>query len=254
MVVTKEKKLLVLIFIFVTVFLAYESSASSDGGISSLRFDTGKKKWQVTLDYSRTLTDTRNLELTSTGLWEQKSYLGISKFTLGSSLDITEYFGLQGAFTWVVESGKSRKTNLWTGEYRADSLPRGESLSGRLLVKYVFWRNAELQTYFLIPVFSRTGTVGLTWSRDPVMIFPKFSLMDDGFGLEVMVSFVANSSFAFTGDVSSSSRGGYSTLGLGGSVLYRNGEYNGVRISASLKKGRSTSVTLGAGLTYGEEK
>ncbi len=243
------------IFLLILVLLVIQDiSILGDPGINPLRFEEGQRKWQVTLNIARATTDHRRLSLERTGLWEERRYLEDTAVSMSGTFDVNEAVSLQGGFTWLVNEYDFSETNLWTGVNNQVDGVEEELAGGKLMIKYGFWRNSELKAYFLLPIFGREATVGLTWSQDPIMVFPRVILSGERIGLDGTISFVTNPDFAITGSGSFSYSDGYSALGFGGGLVYRNGKHDGVKVSASLEKGRATKLSLGVGLTYGEEK
>ena len=152
------------------------------------------------------------------------------------------------------DSINSESVNLWTGGRKTNQETLSKFEGASLKVKVSIWESSEIKSHFLVPVFGGPGGLGLVWSRDPVMVFPKFFIAEEGFNLNTGISFVANSNIAITGKMSFSRKEDSSTVGLGGGIVYRQGEYDGVRISASLKRGSSTRASLEIGLSYGQKK
>lgn len=246
---------IVILSVFVSLLSTLPGvSGRGDAGINPLRFKKGQRKWQVTLNISRSISEVRRLSLEPTGLWEERSSLADTSVSISSTFDVNESIGLQGGLTWVVNEGEFSKTNLWTGRMDQAEKSEDELAGGKLMIKYVLWQNSELKAYFLLPVFGKEATAGLTWSQDPIMVFPRATLSGERLTLDSTVSFVANSAFALTGSGSFSYSEEQSVLGFGGGVVYRNGKYDGIKVTASVEKGRTTKLSLGVGFTYGEEK
>ncbi|MFB6291346.1 MAG: hypothetical protein ABEJ25_06425, partial [Candidatus Bipolaricaulia bacterium] len=177
-----------------------------------------------------------------------------TSYNLQSSFELNERIGFRGGFSYFTDSVRTSSTNLWTGIRETAEKTSERFGEASLKIKIGLWENSELRTHFLVPVLGGPMGVGLVWSRDPVMIFPKLTFDGEEFGLNTGISFVANSKIALTGRLALREAGDSSVVGFGGGLVYRYGEYDGVQFSASLRRGDTTQVSLEVGLSYGEEE
>ena len=223
-------------------------------GINPLRLGRDQKSWQMTLNASRYLNKyTVNKKKTS-GLWKEQKTVNGTLYRLETSLDLNESISFMGSFSYDSTTTRIQKLNLWTGKARTKEESSGEFGDAALKMKLDIWENSELRSYFSIPLLGGPGAAGLVWSRDPIMVFPKFVTDGSMFGLNTGVSFVANSKFAFNGNISFSHEDQSSRIGFSGGLVYRDGQYDGVQLSASIEKGSSIRASVELGLSYGEEK
>ncbi len=222
--------------------------------MNPLRFGEDQKSWQITLNLSRSVTTYRDYITNSRGLWEVENNNLKTLYKVESSFDLNKRIGFRGSFSFYSSSVDSEKVNLWTGTREKTEVANSDFKNVSFKIKYIIWENSELRTYFLIPVLGDSVATGLTWSRDPMMVFPTITLTDSGVSIATRMSFVANKKMALTGGIGLTTGKENSRLGFSGGFVYREGQYDGIRVSASLTRGDVTSVTLGAGLSYGEEK
>ncbi len=240
------------IFILTAVFAGHPVAAVE--GINPLRLGRDQKSWQLTLNASRYLNKfTVNKKKTS-GLWKEQRTVNGTLYSLETSLDLNESIGFIGNFSYDSTTTDVQKLNLWTGKTRTKEKSNGEFGGASLKMKLDIWENSELRTYFSIPLLGGPGAAGLVWSRDPIMVFPKFVTDGSMFGLNTGVSFVAKSKFAFNGNISLSHEDKNSKVGFTGGLVYRDGQYDGVQLSVSIEKGSSIRASVELGLSYGEEK
>ena len=244
--------MIVILVVLFSHFLWFNRGIASEG-IDPLQLEGEEESWQITLGVSRSTANFRRLSFESSGLWEERNHSEDTSFSLSSSFDINETIAIRGRLSWVVKVDDLSKTNLWTGAFATSNELVDEFAEGKLVIKYVVWQNPELKTYVLLPILDEEMTLGLTWSQDPIMVFPRISLSKGRMTFGTALSFVANSSFAFTGKASLSQGDNYSILGFGGGIVYSNNKQDGLKLSVSLRKGKITSLSLGVGLTYGEQ-
>jgi len=218
-----------------------------------LMFEKDQRAWQVTFSLSKTVTNYRQFAFEPVGLYAQKDYVETNTFSLTSTVDITRNIGLQGGFAWSTGSSRSDMTNLWTGSFESMINKTSKFDGGIISIKYTFWDSSELRTYLLVPVIGNRSSIGATWARDPLMIIPKLTIIDDSLDVDIALSFVVNNSFAITGNALWQKSDLYSAIGFGGGLVYRNSEYNGIKISGSIKKGETIQFSLRIGATYGNQ-
>ncbi|MBS3788171.1 hypothetical protein KGY79_08275 [Candidatus Bipolaricaulota bacterium] len=228
--------------------------ARASNRINPLRFGEGRKSWQLTLNFSRYLDRFTVHTRDSTGLWEKEEKIDGTYYSIRSSVELDEGIGFRGGISYRKDSVKSEATNLWTGGRETREKTSSQFGGATFKIKVSIWENSEIKSYVLVPVLGGSVGAGLVWSKDPVMVLPKFAITDGGFDLNTGVSFVANSKIAITGRISFSQERDSSSVGLGGGLVYRNGKYDGIQVSGSLRKGDSTQISLEVGLTYGQEK
>ncbi|MFP4136518.1 MAG: hypothetical protein ACLFTO_05770 [Candidatus Acetothermia bacterium] len=250
---SKLKKSVVVFFLVGALFLLHFPATAVEG-INPLRLGEDQKAWQMTLEVSRYLEEFTTHTGDSGGLWKEKKKIEGTLYSLKSSFDFNESLGFEGGLTYRSSTTKSDDINLWSGKTESSEETEGELQDATLKMKLDIWENSEMRTYFSIPVLGGPAAAGLVWSRDPVMVFPKIVTDGSLFGLNTGVSFVANSKMAFNGNVSWSYEEGDSTVVFTGGLVYRDGEYDGVQVSASIREGASTRVSVELGLSYGEEK
>jgi len=240
------------IAILTAVFVVHPVSAVE--GINPLRLGRDQKSWQLTLNASRYLNKFTVNKKKASGLWKEQRTVNGTLYSLETSLDLNESIGFMGSFSYDSTTTRVQKLNLWTGKARTKEESGGEFGSAALKMKLDIWENSELRSYFSIPLLGGPGAAGLVWSRDPIMVFPKFVTDGSMFGLNTGVSFVANSKFAFNGNISLSHEDESSRDGFSGGLIYRDGQYDGVQLSVSIEKGASVRASVELGLSYGEEK
>lgn len=240
------------VVILTSVFAGHPAFAVE--GINPLRLGKDQKSWQLTLNASRYLNKYTVHRGNSAGLWKEQIMISGTLYRLETSLDLNENIGFMGSFSYDSTTTRVQKLNLWTGKARTKEVSSGEFGDPALKMKLDIWENSELRTYFSIPLLGGPGAAGLVWSRDPIMVFPKFVTDGSTFGLSTGVSFVANSKFAFNGNISFSQEDQNSKIGFSGGLVYREGQYDGVQLSASIEKGSSISASVELGLSFGEEK
>ncbi|MCF7889778.1 hypothetical protein K9M78_01000 [Candidatus Bipolaricaulota bacterium] len=249
------KTQVVLAFLLVLLILAVGTvQGKANDRINPLRFGKDRKAWQLTLNFSRYMDSLTVRTRDSTGLWEKEKKIDGTSYSLESSFELNEIIGFRGSFSYRTDSIKSEATNLWTGVKETSEETSGQFGGASFKIKVSIWENSEIKSHFLIPVLGGSAGAGFVWSRDPVMVFPKFAITGDGFDMNTGVSFVANSKIAITGQMSFSQEENGSVVGFGGGLVYRDGEYDGVQVSASLMRGDSTQVSVEIGLSYGQEK
>lgn len=244
-----------LAFLLVIIITSIGSArAKANDRINPLRFGENRKSWQLTLNFSRYVDRLTFHTRDSTGLWEKEKKIDGTSYGLQSSVDLNGRIGFRGGFSYYTDSVKTEATNLWTGGREGSEETKSRFGGATFKIKVNIWENSEIKSHFLVPVLGGPVGAGLVWSNDPVMVFPKFSITDNGFDVNTGVSFVANPKIAITGQMSFSQEGDSSAIELGGGLVYRDGEYDGIQLSASLRRGNSIQVSLEVGLSYGEKK
>ena len=254
MIEIRQFRLILAILIGVLTLVIMHLPAESGDRVNPLRLGESQKSWQLTLDLSRYTNSFTTRTSNSSGVWEEERTISGTSFSLQSSFDLNKRIGFRGSAAYYTDSVKAEATNLWTGTRKTRRYDKSGFADASFKIKVSIWENSELKTHLLVPVLGGSAGLGVVWSKDPIMVFPKFTLSGTGFNLTTGMSFVANSSMALTGRVTLGEKGEKSLLGFGGGIVYRNGEYDGIQISASLKRGESVRVTLEVGLSYGEEK
>ncbi len=206
----------VLVFLLGIIILSIGSvRGKADSRINPLRFGVSQKSWQLTLNLSRYVDRLKIHTGSAEGLWEEVKTIYGTSYQLQSSFDLNERIGFRGGVSYRTDSIKTEAINLWTGSRKTSKGTSNRFGGASFKVKVGIWENSELKTYFLIPVLGGPAGVGLVWSRDPVMVFPKFSITGDGFDLNTGVSFVANTKIAITRKMSFSQEEDSSAVGLG---------------------------------------
>lgn len=228
--------------------------ARANNRINPLRFGEDRKSWQLSLNFSRYLDKLTVHARDATGLWKKEKAIDGTSWSLRSSVELNERIGFRGGLSYRTDSIKTEATNLWTGGRETSEETSSQFGGATFKIKINIWEKSEIKSHFLVPVLGGAAEVGLVWSKDPIMVLPELSITDEGFDINTGVSFVANSKMATTGRVSFSHEEDHSIIGLGGGLVYRDGEYDGVRVSASLRKGDTTQVSLEVGLSYGQER
>ncbi|MBS3737227.1 MAG: hypothetical protein V5A81_07900 [Candidatus Bipolaricaulota bacterium] len=242
------------LLLLITISFSGSVRARANDRVNPLRFGEDRKSWQLTLNFSRYLDKLTVHSRDKTGLWKKKKAIDGTSWSLRSSVELNERIGFRGGFSYRTDSIKTEATNLWTGGRETSEETSSQFGGATFKIKVSIWENSEIKSHFLVPVLGGSPEVGLVWSKDPVMVLPELSITDEGFDINTGVSFVANSKIAITGRISFSQEENRSTVGLGGGLVYRKGEYDGVRVSASLRRGDTTQVSLEVGLSYGQER
>ena len=254
MIEVRQFRLTLAILITVLTLAIMYLPAESGDRINPLRFGEHEKSWQLTLNLSRYANSFTIHTSRSSGVWEEERAILGTTFSLQSSFDLNEHLGFRGNIACYTDSVKTEATNLWTGTRKISRYDKSGFGDASFKIKVSILENSELKTHLLVPVLGGPAGIGLVWTKDPIMVFPKFTLNGTGFNLTTGMSFVANSAMALTGRVALGKEGEKSVLGFGGGIVYRNGEYDGIKVSASLKRGESIRASLKVGLSYGEEK
>lgn len=244
---------LTLLFVIVITSIGSFRARANDR-LNPLRFGEDRKSWQLTFNFSRHLDRFTVRTRDSRGLWEKEKKIDFTSYGLRSSVDLNKRIGFRGSLSYRTDSIKSEATNLWTGDKDSSEETSSQFGGASFKIKVSIWENSEIKSHFLVPVLGGPASIGLVWSKDPVMVMPKLSITDDGFDLKTGVSFVANSKIAITGSMLFSREEDSSAAGLGGGLVYRKGEYDGIKVSALLRRGDSTQVSLAVSLSYGRKK
>ena len=238
----------------IILFLTTGSSIEGAGRINPLRFGEEQKAWQLTFNVSRSVNSSSHHLKDPFGLWKVKSTNQNTLFNLESSIDLDKNIGFRGGFSFYFRSSDLEMVNLWTGEKESKQRSDKEFGNASLKLKYTLRQSSELETYFLIPILGGSATAGLSWSKDPVMIFPKLSITKSGYSIDTDVSFVTNSKIALTGGTYYQKKEKHSVLGFSGGVVYRNESFQGIQLSFALERSQYTTVIVELGMSYGEEK
>jgi len=244
---------LVILVVLFPCFLGFNSGMASEG-IDPLQLGGEEESWQMTLGISRYLDGFSVHKRKMSGLWEEEKTIEGTRYVMSTTFDINEGIGFRGGFSYYSDSVRSKKTNLWTGARETSDKTSSGFGDAKLKLKMDIWSNSEARSYFLLPLLGGQAGFGLIWTRDPIMLLPKLTTDGTIFGLDTGISFIANSRMALTGNISMEKRENSSAIGLGVGMVYRNGEYDGVRVAASLRRGNSTKILLELGLTYGGEQ
>ena len=243
-----------LVFVVILILSVVSVRGNTKGRINPLRLGVSQKSWQLTLNLSRYVDELKAHSESSRGLWEEEKTICGTFYQIQTSFDLNKSIAIRGSVSYRSDSIKTEATNLWTGTRKTNKEITSKFGRASFKIKVKIWENSELRTHLLVPVLGGSAGAGLVWSRDPVMVFPKLTINGKGFGINTGVSFVANSKVAITGRAEFRKEGDKSLVGFGGGLVYRDGEYDGVQVSASLQQGSSTQVSLEIGLSYGKEK
>lgn len=250
---TRVSRVTILILVVLFSFLGLNRGMASEG-IDPLQLEGEEESWQLTLSISRYLDGFSVHSRNKSGLWEEEKTIEGTRYVMSTTFDVNEGIGFRGGFSYYSNSVRTKKTNLWTGARETSEETSSSFGDAELKLKMDIWGNSEIKSYFLLPLLGGQAGFGLIWTRDPLMVLPKLTTDGTRLGLDTRISFIANSRMALTGNLSMEKRKNSSAIGLGVGMVYRNGEYDGIRVAASLRRGNSTKISLELGLSYGEEK
>jgi len=249
-----ESRLVAALVLAIVILTLGTSKGMSEERINPLRFGESQKSWQMTLNFSRYVDRLTVHTKNARGLWEKAETVDGTSYRLRSSFELNKRIGFRGSISYRSDSIRSKAINLWSGTKTIDERTSNQFGGASFRIKFNIWENSELKTHLFLPVLGGPAAAGLVWSNDPIMVFPRLSIDGSGFDLNTGISFVANSKVAITGRMALNKEENGSAVGLGGGLVYRNGEYDGVKITAFLRRGDSTRVSLEVGLSYGQAK